>query len=99
MNPPSHLSRPAKAWWRQIHNDYVLEPHHWRLLEMAHIAWDRANQARLLLETEGLTIPDRYGRHTRPHPAVKIEADSRESFARLLRQLDLEGEPDATRRR
>jgi phage terminase small subunit len=96
--PPKHLSRPSRAWWRRLMEEYLFEEHHLRLLEMALVAWDRANQARIMLErADSLTVPDRYGRHTRPHPAIKIERDSRADFARLLRQLDLDGEPEAPR--
>jgi len=61
-------------------------------------AWDRADYSRRVLKRDGLFVTDRYG-SPRPHPAVAIERDARDAFARLLRQLDLEGEPDASRRR
>ncbi|MCD9898137.1 hypothetical protein QIH85_43025 [Bradyrhizobium japonicum] len=33
--PPIHLSRTAKAWWRQVHDGYDLDEHHRHLLRLA----------------------------------------------------------------
>jgi phage terminase small subunit len=75
-----------------------LEPHHVRLLTLACEAWDRCQQARELLATEGLTFEDRFGQ-PRARPEVSIERDSRIGFARLVRELALDGEgpPEAPR--
>ncbi len=57
--------------------------------------WGRHLDARnpcVLLETEGLVFRDRFGTPRR-HPAVGIESENRIAFARLLRELDLEGTP------
>ncbi len=90
--PPQHLSRESKAFWRLIVADYVLEEHHLRLLRAACESWDRAQEARERLAADGIVVDSgRYG--IRAHPAVAIEKDSRISFARLMRELDLEGEP------
>lgn len=90
--PPTHLSRSAKAFWREILASYSLAPHHLRLFRLALEAWDRCQQARTVLEESGLFVSDRYGKPL-PHPAVAIERDSRLAYARLMRELDLEGEP------
>ena len=95
---PGHLSRDAKAWWRDVVQDYGLDPHHLKLLRAACEAWDRHEQARKAVRKHGLTYTDRFGQ-PRARPEVAIERDSRIQFARLLRELDLEGEPDPTRRR
>jgi phage terminase small subunit len=70
---------------------YDLEPHHQRLLQAACEAWDRLQEAREVLRQEGTYVEGRYG--PRAHPAVAVERDSRVAFARLLRELDLDGEP------
>jgi len=95
---PSHLSAPAREFWRWAIHEFVLEPNHLLLLAKALEAFDRAEQARNVIRRDGMFISDRYGQ-PRPHPAVQIERDSRDALARLLRQLDLAGEPDASRRR
>ena len=95
--PSAHLSRPAKRWWREVVERYTLEPHHLRLLTEAATAWDRAQQARRLLDDEGLVVQDRFGQK-KAHPAASIERDSRTLFARLLRELDLDGSPLPTPR-
>lgn len=92
VKAPRYLSAPTRRWFEQVVADYVLESHHLRLLELACRAWDRAEQARMTLVTEGLTVKDRYDQ-VKPHPAVGIEKDSQIRFARLIRELALDIEP------
>jgi hypothetical protein len=66
----------------------VLQPHHVRLLTLAAESWDRGQQARELLEIEGITVPGREG--SKAHPAISIERDARIAFARLIAQLSLD---------
>src|SRR5689334_5701530 len=95
--PPDHLSDRAADLWREIVEEYVLVPHQLELLRRACEAADRADEARQLLEAEGLTITDRYGQ-VKPHPAANIERDSRLAEARLLRELALSpADPDDLR--
>jgi phage terminase small subunit len=89
---PRHLSRTSRTWYRTVLADFDLEPHHIRLLQLAAEAWDRGQEARQLLAESGAVIADRFG-VPRAHPAVAIERDSRIAFARLIRELDLDGEP------
>ena len=70
----------------------MLEPHHVRLLTLAAEAWDRGQEARQILDAEGITTVDRFGQ-ARAHPAVAIERDARLASARLMRELDLDAEP------
>ncbi len=69
-----------------------------KLLQLAAEAWDRACQARRILAREGLVYRDRFLK-PRKHPAVSIEEGARLAFAKLLRELDLEGEPHPGYRR
>ena len=71
--------------------EYELQPHHVRLLSLAAEAWDRAQQARTALAEHGTTYLDRFGT-PRARPEVAIERDSRLAFARILREVDLDGE-------
>ena len=95
--PPPHLTNSTKAWWREVVRDYALEPHHLRLLQAACESWDRLQQARELLATDGLVVHGREG-GVRPHPAVAIERDCKIGFARLIRELDLDVEPPSSLR-
>ena len=88
---PAHLADATRAWWRSVVREYKLEPHHLRLLQAAAEAWDRAVDAQSLLARDGLVIAGREG-GMRPHPAVAIRRDAEVSFARLLRELDLDTE-------
>lgn len=88
---PAHLSDDARQWWAQVVRDYDLEPHHRRLLQSACEAWDRGQQARAAIAAHGgLTFTDERGT-IRAHPAVAMERDARVAFARLVRELDLDG--------
>jgi P27 family predicted phage terminase small subunit len=89
---PKHLALPTRRWWTSVVSTYVLEEHHARLLTCACEAWDRAAQAREVLARDGIVVADRYG-GVRAHPAVAIERDARIVFARMVRELDLDGEP------
>lgn len=89
--PPEHLSAEAAEWWQAVVRDFTLEPHHLRLLRAACEAWDRMQQARHALAEHGaLTFTDEKGT-IRAHPCVAMERDARTQFARLVRELDLDG--------
>lgn len=97
--PPGHLSEDAKSWWRTVLQHFDLEEHHLRLLRLACEAWDRAQQARAILDRDGITFTDDR-KNIRAHPAVAIEKDARTGFARLVRELDLDAvDPPASRQR
>ncbi|MGU3496410.1 P27 family phage terminase small subunit [Xanthobacteraceae bacterium A53D] len=95
--PPRHLAAPTARWFRSVVAEFDLGDHHIHLLTLACEARDRAEQARKILEKEGVTILDRFG-VPKAHPAIAIERDSRIGFARLLRELGLaDGEAEAPR--
>jgi hypothetical protein len=43
---PKHLLPETQHWYRSICEQYVLESHHRRLLQLACEAWDRSREAR-----------------------------------------------------
>lgn len=89
---PKHLRPETAKWFRGVLAAWELEMHHVMLLLIAAEAWDRAQQAADALAQEGTTYIDRFGApHARPE--VKIERDSRITYARMLRELDLDLEP------
>ena len=87
---PRHLRAATRRWYLSVVSDYDLESHHLRLLQAAAEAWDRCQEARQALKRDGAYVQGRYG--LRAHPAVAVDRDSRLAFARLLRELDLDGE-------
>lgn len=92
---PAHLTAATRAWWSSVIEEFALEGHHVKLLTLAAESWDRAQEARATIKAAGPYFDDRFGQ-PKAHPALAVERDSRISFARLLRELDLDAEaPDA----
>ena len=90
--PPRYLSAPTRRWFASVCAEYELEAHHLRLLTLACESWDRCQQARAVIDKEGMVYEDRFGA-PRSRPEISIERDSRLSFSRLLRELDLDVAP------
>ena len=59
--PPAHLRPETSAWWLAVQEEYELEPHHVRILTLAAEAWDRGQEARETIDTEGISYLDRFG--------------------------------------
>ena len=97
LKVPKHLTAASKRFYEQVSNDYVLESHHLRLLQLLCEAFDRGQEARKILAAEGLTVVDSKLGIKRPHPCISIERDSRTAVARLTRELNLSEEPDDSR--
>jgi len=89
---PQHLREETRNWYRTINEQFVLESHHRRLLQLACEAWDRGREARDILEKDGLTVTNKHG-DVKPHAAIGIEQTSRIQFARLMRELNLDLQP------
>ncbi len=90
--PPRHLSAEAKRWWKEVVSSFELESHHVKVLTAAAEAWDRMQQARKEIDVRGILVEDRFG-VPKANPACAIERDSRTSFLRAVRELDLDLEP------
>jgi len=94
---PAHLQPATKTWWHSCVREFELDSHHVRLFQAVSESWDRLQQAREILDREGLVYLDRFGA-PRSRPEVAIERDSRIAFARLLRELAFDvSEPEETR--
>lgn len=91
------LNLPTRKWISKVKSTWQLDDHHERLLILAGQAWDRAQDAKILIDTDGSTILDRFGQ-LRPHPMIEVERQSMLAFARLVREVGLDlGEPDPDR--
>ena len=97
-HPPDHLSPETSAWFSGVASQYQLENHHVKLLTLAAEAWDRAQSARLALQEYGLIYYDRFSQ-PKSRPETAILRDSVTTFARLLRELDLDCEAPTDRSR
>ena len=90
---PKHLTAATRRWWQAVAGEFELESHHLRLLTLAGEAWDRGQEARQTLAKAGAYYLNASG-EPRAHPAVAVERDSRIAYARVLRELDLDGQPE-----
>ncbi len=97
--PPAGLSAAARKLWSEIQSGYsVRDPAGLSILTEALRAYDRAEEARKLLDKQGCVVRDRWGQ-TKPHPAGPVERDSRAAFLAGLKALrvDIPTEPDSDR--
>ena len=95
VRAPRHLSPTSRRLFADVTSSYVLEPHHVAILTKALEAFDRAEQARALVDAEGLIVLSRLN-ESKAHPAIPIERDSRAQFFAGMRQLGLDVESPAT---
>jgi len=87
---PKELSKLARRLWVELQTDFVLSDSAGQvLLTQALHAWDRCEAARKLVDREGPILQDRFGQAV-PHPAAKIERDSRAQFLAALKALNLD---------
>jgi P27 family predicted phage terminase small subunit len=93
IKAPKHLTESSRTWWAVIVAEFDLEDHHLRLLTLAAEAWDRGLQARETLRESGAYYTNKAG-EPRAHPGVAVERDCRIAYARLMRELDLDGYPE-----
>jgi P27 family predicted phage terminase small subunit len=94
--PPTHLSREARALWREVVREFALEPHHVAILRVSLEAFDRCETARTTIQELGTTYVDRFGA-PRKHPLVSVEEAARIAFLRGMRELGLEASVPETR--
>jgi hypothetical protein len=78
-----------QVWWRTVAVGYVLEPHHYLLLEAGCNAWDLMEGARLEIAKEGASYLNKDS-EPRPRPECAVLRDSRIAFIRALKELNLE---------
>ena len=93
LKAPAHLSREAKKLWRSICEEWAIDPHGAVILRLALEAFDRVNEARGIIEEEGLVITTVGTGAKHQHPAVQIEREARAQMLQAWRQLGLDIEP------
>ena len=91
--PPVHLSKEAKAIWKDLLAEYGIDDvAGLRILRVALESFDRAQSARVSIDRIGLLVKDKFGQ-VKPHPLLPIERDSRAAFLAGLKALNLDLEP------
>ena len=95
--PPKHLSRDAKRIWRQICSTWDLQnsPDALLILRTGLEAFDRLQQAREVLDKEGVTVNTKTAAgeiRVLKHPALETEKAARAGLLQAFRMLGLEFE-------
>jgi len=90
MHDTTHddLSEAATRLYASVMSDFELTDPEAAVLVEGLRSWDRAEEARKIVDSEGVTMRNRFG-HPERHPAVIIERDSRRDFVAAMRQLGL----------
>ena len=93
---PPGLRSETRKWFMEVISGWALDGHHVKLLEAACRELDRAEEARLALKKSGGSVfVDRWGQ-PKESPWRKIEREARISYARLLREMNLDMEPPSS---
>ena len=82
---PPHLSEKAQKLWSNIIPRRAVSPERITLLQVALEALDRCDEARRLIEAEGLTTETKTTGARHVHPALTIEKEARAAFMRVGR--------------
>jgi hypothetical protein len=86
---PAHLSTDTAKWVKNLLEEYDFSDSNYRLLLLAAEALDRCNEARDALKAEGCYYMDRFNA-PRLHPAAKVEDQAKNTYARIIKQLNIE---------
>jgi phage terminase small subunit len=86
--PPPGLTSEAATWWRSVVEDYFLTPSDLEVLRLAAEALSTSQEALEAVRRDGQFHTNRFDQIV-PHPGLKIAAQARNDFSRLLRQLAL----------
>ena len=91
MSVPDELSKAAAGIWEMINEQFALEDDQKIILRVAIQQWDRAQEARKMIEAEGaiLTLPNGYRQQ---HPAVKVEGQALGAFFKAWKLLGFDME-------
>ena len=90
---PKHLSKEARNIFKDLCAEYGIDDvAGLRILRVALEAFDRAQAARATIDSEGMTVTDKFNQ-TKPHPLLPVERDSRAAFLAGLKALNLDLEP------
>ena len=87
---PDGLSDRATALWHAVVPARAVSAGRRALVEEALRALDRADEARALVDAEGLCTTTATTKAVHVHPAAKIEREARQMFAKIWSGMHLE---------
>jgi P27 family predicted phage terminase small subunit len=88
-DPPEHLSERSRSLWRTIGPREARGIARQTLFQTALEALDRAEQARLTVEREGMTTTTERSSVVHVHPLLRVERDARAQFSKIWSDLRL----------
>ncbi|MBN2295448.1 MAG: hypothetical protein JXM70_23660 [Pirellulales bacterium] len=89
FSPPSHLSENSKKIWQTVVPATGRSLSRLALVQSGLESLDRANQARALIDAEGIIVNPEGGKMLHLHPAIRLEKESRAAFERAWKTLEL----------
>lgn len=87
--PPEHLSPRSKTLWQEIAPHRARSIERRTLFQAALEALDRADEARQVIQAEGMISKTITTGAVHIHPAVKLEREARGQFAKIWDLLNL----------
>lgn len=88
-DPPEHLSGRSRELWRKLGPDEAKSIERRTLFQAGLEALDRADEARRIIQAEGMISKTTTTGAVHVHPAVKVEREARAQFVRIWDLLNL----------
>lgn len=88
MSIPKHLKESSKIY-EEVTLNHDLEAQQLATLQVACEAYDRSEEARFIIQKEGITFNDKNG-YPKKHPAVAIKESAESLYNRSMRELALD---------
>jgi P27 family predicted phage terminase small subunit len=88
-DPPEHLSERSRELWRKLAPAEARSVERRTLFQAGLEALDRADEARRIIQAEGMISKTTTTGTVHVHPAVKVEREARAQFVRIWNMLNL----------
>lgn len=88
-DPPEHLSERSKELWCNLAPNEAKSVERRTLFQAGLEALDRADEARRIIQAEGMISKTATTGAVHVHPAVKVEREARAQFVRIWDLLNL----------
>ncbi len=92
MENIKHLSKEMQAWHKDITTNFDLEGYDLKRLMVACETWDRLQEVKKVLQSDGPVIQDRWGQ-TKAHPLLASERDLNSTFLKAVKDMGLDISP------